>query len=244
MIRSYVRHSPSSLNLFCASLSTFVLERVIGVRQVVGVPAHRGVAVEDGVTLGLLDPDAPFEDCVDAAFTRYDTLTALSPDDRREKYRATMPGMIGQALAELRPYGVPSSTQDFIEWQPDGLLLPIVGYSDYHWAGHNITVDLKTTERMPSEVKVNHARQISLYVASNNADARIVYSTPKKCEAFSVDNIDAHREALHRIALKVEKFLALSDDPQFFLDIVAPDLENFYWAGPASRQLAFEHFGI
>ena len=150
----------------------------------------------------------------------------------------------GQALDELRPYGVPSKTQVKVEWRPDGLELPIIGFLDYHWDRHNITTDLKTSDRMPSEVKVNHARQVALYVTSNNADARVTYCTPKKCQTYSIDNIDEHRKALHRIAVKVEKFLALSDDPKFFLDITAPDLESFYWGNPAARQLAFEHFGI
>ena len=96
---------------------------------------------------------------------------------------------------------------------PEGRALPIVGYSDYHWADHNITADLKTTERMPSEVKVGHARQVALYVTSNNAAARVTYCTPKKCQTYAIDNIDEHRKALHRIALKVENFLSLSDDP-------------------------------
>jgi hypothetical protein len=244
VIEGYKHHSPSSLNLFAASNAMWVLEKVLGLKQPVGVPAHRGVAVEDGVTVGLINPDASFEACANVALTRYDTLTAMSIDDRRGKYRTTIPDMVEQALRELRPYGVPSSTQDFVEWRPEGLALPIVGYSDYHWADHNITADLKTTERMPSEVKVGHARQVALYVTSNNANARITYSTPKKCQTYAIDNIDEHRKALHRIALKVEKFLTLSDDPRFFLDITAPDLESFYWGNPAARQLAFEHFGI
>ena len=59
MIESYVRHSPSSLNLFAAEPAMFVLERIMGIKQTVGVPAHRGVAVEDGVTAGLANLQAP-----------------------------------------------------------------------------------------------------------------------------------------------------------------------------------------
>ena len=73
MIESYVRHSPSALNMFAASPAMFVLERVLGLKQVVGVPAHRGVAVEDGVTAGLTDLKAPVKDCVDVATTKYDS---------------------------------------------------------------------------------------------------------------------------------------------------------------------------
>ena len=68
------------------------------------MPAHRGVAVEEGVALGLLNPNVSLEACVAVAFTKYDTLTAMSTDERREKYRATIPNMIQRALIELRDY--------------------------------------------------------------------------------------------------------------------------------------------
>jgi hypothetical protein len=244
MIANYIRHSPSALNLFAASPAMFVLERVLMIKQPVGVPAHRGVGVEDGVTFGLLNPNASLAECVDVAQLKYDTLTALSTDDRRQKYRDNISDMVAMALEELRPYGIPSHTQGLVEWKPEGLTLPIIGIFDYHWADHNITTDLKTTERMPSQIKVNHAKQVALYVTSNNAAARVTYTTPKKCVTYNVENTDEHRAALHQIALKVEKFLALSDDPQFFIDITVPDLDSFYWTAPAARQLAYEHWHI
>jgi hypothetical protein len=244
MIANYIRHSPSALNLFAASPAMFVLERVLMIKQPVGVPAHRGVGVEDGVTFGLLNPNASLAECVDIAQLKYDTLTALSTDDRRQKYRDNISDMVAMALEELRPYGIPSHTQGLVEWKPEGLTLPIIGIFDYHWADHNITTDLKTTERMPSAIKINHAKQVALYVTSNNAAARITYATPKKCVTYNVENTDAHRTALHQIALKVEKFLALSNDPQFFIDITVPDLDSFYWTAPAARQLAYEHWHI
>ena len=240
----YERHSPSSCNLFCASPSMFVLEKVLGVRQPMGVPAHRGVAVEDGVTAGLLDPKATNEACIDVAFKKYDTITALSGDRRRDDYRATIPAMVTTALKELRPYGIPSRCQGFIEAKPDGLKLPVVGYFDYEWAQHGILVDLKTTEKLPSSIKPPHARQVSFYCESDNFDARLSYVTPKKVATYKVENIREHRAALFQIAQRIENFLALSDDPAFFTSITAPDVESFYWSGPPSRQLAFEHWKI
>lgn len=239
------RHSPSSLNLFSAAPAMFVLERILGKRQPVGVPAHRGTAIEDGVAVGLLDPAAPIATCIDAAHKRYDTLTALSPDARRERYRETIADMVTEALAELRPYGVPTKTQGLVEWKPDDLQYPIVGYYDFYWADHGIVVDLKTTEKMPSEIKIPHARQVALYTAaiSDNIDGRLTYCTPKKRTTYRLENARAHREALYEIARRVERFLTLSDDPQFFLGITVPDLDSFYWGGPA-RQLAYEHWKI
>jgi hypothetical protein len=237
-------HSPSSLNLFCASPAMFVVEKILGIRQPVGAPAHRGTAVEAGVTYGLLNPDAPTDDCTAVALEKYDTLMALSPDRRRGSFRETISPMMVLALQELRPYGIPSQCQGYVEWKPEGLRLPIIGYFDFHWEQHNITVDLKTSERLPPAVKIPHARQVALYCASNNADGRVSYATPHKHVTFQVENIHAHRQALHRIALRVERFLSLSDDPQFYVDITAPDLESFYWGAPAARQLAFENWGI
>lgn len=240
----FVRHSPSSLNLFAASPALFVLEKILGHRQPGSAPMYRGTAVEDGVTHGLMNQEATLAECNAVAFKKYDTITALSTDSRREDYRATIPDMVKAALEELRPYGIPSQCQGFIEWKPAGLQYPIVGYFDYHFADSNTTVDLKTSEKMPSSVKVPHARQVALYVTSNNADARITYVTPKKRATYQVENIDAHRHALHQMAIKCEAFLALSEDPEFFKAITLPDLDSFYWSGPPMRQLAYELWKI
>lgn len=240
------RHSPSSLNLFCAAPALFVLERVLGRRQPVGVPAHRGTAIEAGVTAGLLDLDKPVEDCIEIAETRYCALTALSGDPRRALYGADIPGMVRTALDELRPYGVPTSTQGYVEWRPYGLNAPIVGYYDFAWEDRGILVDLKTSEKLPSSIKAAHARQISLYAAaiSDNIDPRLAYVTPKKRATYRLENVRQHREALYRIALAVERFLALSNDPEFFVSITAPDCESFYWNAPQARQSAFEVWGL
>lgn len=244
MTLEYERHSPSALNLFAASPAMFVLERVLGRKQPVGAPAHRGVAVEEGVTAGLVDLKASIPSCINVALTKYDALTALTSDPRRDQYRATIGSMVTAALKELRKYGEPSETQGFVTWQPDGLKLPIVGYFDYEWNEHGILGDLKTTEKMPSQIKTGHARQVALYALSDNVDARLIYVTPKRLEVYGLENIKRHRDALHKIALAVEKFLALSDDPQFFVDITAPDLDSFYWGTPPARQLAYEVWGI
>ena len=240
----YDHHSASSTSLFCASTAMWVAEKVLGLRQPVGAPAHRGIAIEDGVTHGLMNPDASLAECVKVAIIKYDTLMAVSPDARREKYRETISDMVRQALAELRPYGVPSGVQGRVEWKPDGLRLPVIGFFDFEWAQHGIIVDLKTTEKLPSQIKISHARQAAFYASSDNMAARLTYVTPKKCETYELENIREHREALRQIAMRIENFLALSDDPEFFKSITVPDLESFYWGGPTARQLAFEHWGV
>jgi len=240
---NYVRHSPSSLNLFSSCLSMFVMEKIVGRRQPVGLAAHRGTAVEDGVAAGLMDAELPITDCVEKALTKFRELAALSTDPRREKVENTIASMVERALNELRPYGKPSSTQGFIEWKPDGLTHPIVGYYDFAWEDHGVIVDLKTTEKLPSEVKAAHARQVALYTGGN-LEGRLAYITPAKSAVYRLENVAEHRQALHKMALACEKFLALSEDPDFFVSITAPDIESFYFATPQARHAAFELWGV
>lgn len=223
----------------------YVLERVLGHRQPVGTPAHRGTAVEAGVALGLMQ-GAPDDDAVVEALKVYDRLTALSADARRATHREDIDGMVRSALQELRPYGKPSSTQGKVVWQPDGLGAPILGYYDFRWDEHGLIVDLKTTERMPSEIKTAHARQVSLYAAGggDNFEGRLAYVTPRKRATYRLENTKEHLAALANIARVVERFLSLSDDPSFFTSITVPDLESFYWNGPRARQLAFEQWAV
>ena len=187
----YNHHSPSSLNQFAASPALFVLERILGLKQVVGSPAHRGVGVEAGVSYGLINPKAGEKECIEAAYTAYDTVSALSPDERKEKYRGNIPDMVAMALDELRPYGKPTSVQGHITRDFPGLQLPILGYYDFIWEDKGVVVDLKTTERMPSEIKIPHARQVSLY-CGDNQEGRLTYTTPKKCATYRLENIREH----------------------------------------------------
>ncbi|HXT26162.1 MAG TPA: PD-(D/E)XK nuclease family protein [Candidatus Eisenbacteria bacterium] len=244
MIPTYLRHSASKLNLYAECPSMFIAEYVIGEKQSVGSPAHRGVAVEDGVSHGLNDLDASLKDCVDVAHMKYDTLSALSGDPRREKYRETIADMVKTALKELRGYGKPDGMQGLVEWKPEGLKLPIVGYYDYQWSQHGMLADLKTTERMPSEIKIGHARQVALYAASDNLDARLIYVTPRKLETYRLENVLAHREALRKIAVNVENLLSLSDNPAYYLTLFAPALDSFYWGNPEARATAYKLWGI
>ena len=238
----YKRHSPSALNLYAACPSMFVLERILGIKQPVGAIAHRGVAIEEGVAHGLKNPGATDGECYELALARYDILTVLSGDARREKMRADIPDMVIQAIDELRPLGIPSETQGFIEHHAPELDLPIVGYFDFKWEDKGLIYDLKTSDRMPSEIKVAHARQVSLYT-SDNQEGRLTYCTPKKCQTLRLENVRQHKQALINIALQVERLLRMSDEPEFFKFIV-PDLDSFYWGSPVARQLAFQHWGI
>lgn len=235
--------SPSRLSLFAAEPAVFVLQYLLKRTVPVGAAAHRGTAAEAGVTRGLVEGLAT-EACQGIALLEFDRLTALSGDPNRQKERDAVPGCVEQALEQLRPYGVPDQVQTRIETNLDDIPVPIIGFLDYAWSQHGILVDLKTQLRLTSEISVGHGRQVSIYMRATNYAGRLCYATPKKSAVYEVENAAVHITALTQIAYRLQRFLAISDDPQELASIVCPDYEDFRWNNPVARQLGAEVYGF
>lgn len=238
--------SPSTCNTFAASPAAFVLQKCLKKNNVVGAAAHRGTAVEEGVAHGLMNPGASLADCTKIALEKFNTLCAFLTGDKVDKERNGIAGMVEMGLAELRPYGIPSSTQGLISHQFDGLAVPMIGYYDFEWEQHGRLTDLKTSHALTSKIKINHARQVALYRAArgDNLQAMITYITPKKRATYALENAREHVAALGKIGMAIQKFLSLSDDPMELASFVIPDVESFYFDDPATRQAVFEVWGI
>jgi len=238
--------SPSSCNTFVSSPAAFVLQKCMKKTNPVGPAAHRGTASETGIAHGLLDPGASVEECVTVAREQFNSLTALKPDPRTDKERDAIAGFVKQGLAELRPYGVPSSLQGHVSHTVEGLSVPIIGYYDFEWAHKGVLIDLKTTHRLPSKISLPHARQVSLYkaVRGDNLSARISYTTPAKVATYELENYRQHLEALERVALTIQKFLSISEDPLELASLVVPDVDSFYFDDAMTRQEVFNIWGV
>lgn len=241
--------SASQANLFAAAPALWVMEKLLGHKSAPGCAAHRGTAAERGIEAGLFEPTRPVEDCISIALDEYDRLAALSGDPNKQKERDAIPGIVRTALAELRQYGVPTrpenERQHKIEVRLEDVPVPVIGYLDFLWDGHGILLDLKTQLRLASEIKEPHARQVALYVkAHGNYQARIAYATPSRIGVYALENAKEHLEALRRIFITMNRFLAVSKDPQELVGIVCPDYGSFYWNDPATRAKGFEIFGF
>jgi hypothetical protein len=239
--------SPSSCNLFATSPWMWCLEKLFKIRSPVGSAAHRGSAVEAGVDHGLFNLEASLEECQAVAVKRYNELTALMKDNSREKNLDAIPGYVAQGLAELRPYGTPSHSQQRMEVRLEGVSVPFVGYLDYYWEHHGILTDLKTQAALQSEISTPHARQVSMYgpAISNNLDLRLTYVTPKKAATYRLENAHLHVQALANIGRTIERFLSVSDSADELIRMLVPDVEHFYISSnPIARQKAFEIAGV
>lgn len=224
----------------------FVLTKVLKYPNTVGAAAHRGTSVETGVAHGLFNPTAPVSECVEKAMEQFRTLTALSGDPRVDKETIAIPDMVRLGLQELRPYGIPSSAQGQIHYDVEGLGVHLTGYYDFEWEQQGVLIDLKTTHALPSQISVSHAMQVSLYKAArgDNLSARLTYVTSKKTHTLELENHRDHLASLTKVALTIQKFLSLSNDPQELASIVVPDTDSFYFNDTMTRQAAFEVWGI
>jgi len=146
----------------------------------------------------------------------------------------------------LSAYGKPTSTQGAIKYEVEGLAVPLIGFYDMEWENHGILIDLKTTHALPSKISTNHARQVALYCAArgDNLDARITYVTSKKSATYQLENKREHVKALETIALTIQRFLSISDDPKYLASLVVPDVDSFYFSDPLARQNAFNVWGL
>lgn len=252
MTTSFERHglthlSASQLNTWMAAPSFWVMEKLLGFKGQMGCAVHRGSAVEDGVSLGLFDPNAEPQACIDAALAVYDRKTALNGDDRRQMERDGIPGMVGQGLS-LREHGLPTRPNSFqhkVEIRMEGVSIPVIGYLD--WLYGEEIIDLKTTHRVPSAMSEQHLRQASIYKTAHfDKRVRFFYASPKKSEKHTLtrDQYDVAMRQLTCAAQRLERFLGLSDDPQELASLVPHTTDTFYFSSPAAKAEAIKTFGF
>lgn len=241
-----IKHlSPSSINAFANSPALWVMERLLDRKVPGGAKMNRGTAVEKGIVAGLYNPDLSEADCIEIAQAEFRQLSIMSSDAGKDKEIKDIPAYVRAGIKLLRPLGIPTTNQEGVEIAMDGVSVPVIGYIDLYYKEHGI-VDIKTKGRMPSNIDTKDARQLAFYqvATSDNYQVRACYLTPIKASLCSVENPRAHYNALRNIALSLQRFLAISDDPKVLAGLVAPDVDSFYFNSPILRQHAFEVYGV
>lgn len=228
-----LRHlSASSLNLYSAEPALWVLRYLHGFRDDVGPKAWRGQAVEAGLDWWLYKQDRDGAlDAAKVAYVERETEFAgnndgVVPDDADTVGEGIEP-MLDQAIEATKDFGLPLARQFKIEHWLDGIEVPVIGYIDYDF--EDFLFDLKTTERLPSEPRPEHCRQVALYAAAQKKKAKLVYVTPKKYAVYEVEDADQHLRRLSRMAHSVRALLAMSDSVTMAAQVFAPNYESFYW---------------
>ena len=223
------------------------------IRGGMSVHAARGIGTEEGVAWGLKHPEASIEECIEVAVGKFNELTALSAQgsDARDKQRNVLqgystsrseyPGTVRVAVEALRPMGIPSGHGEKINVKLDGIDIPVIGYKDFSWSNHGFSIDLKTTERMPSSISADHRLQLAIYnLASGNQAQRVVYCTPKEATILELSQDEAReaiKEATHIASVLIAQLTAASTAEEFVRNQI-PDFTGFRWHDDARAKAA------
>lgn len=246
-----IRHlSYSAIDMFRTDPAAWLLRYPMRIRGGSNSNMWRGIAAEDGLEQYLTDEFGTMsvEDAVAAARKRFAKETALmASDNGRDKAMADLEGYVTNAIEAMKPFGRPAATQTRLSLRFDNCPVEIMGFDDFSYTDPNLSIDLKTTGRMPSQIMDNHKRQGALYQAMRpDYDIKFCYVTPKKFEIYDLDKDEAAEllEEYKVTVKKMETFLSLSNDATELASIFAPSYSSFYWNDPIMRSEAKRVFGV
>lgn len=229
--------SPSSINTWRDSPGLWALKYLGKFRDDAGPSAWRGNAVEKGLHSWLLRKKR--ELAVDEAFAVFDgeALGEIREDITAE--RSLIEPMLDMAIKESErfPCGL-LGAQTRVELSVPDLSVAIIGYADFLLEDGSI-VDLKTTKRLPSSAKPDHARQAALYSAARKAPASLMYVTDKRAATYPIgDNEREHLIAeLSRDALSLQRFLERQPNAETAIQSLPMQSDSFRWSEAATAKL-------
>lgn len=220
--------SYSSLSKFRAAPNVWALSYLFRVKDDAGPAAWRGRAVEAGLDRLLWG-----EDMAAAEAAMRDEWLELTGGEVTEEIRSIamdLTAFLKQAHAATKDMGTPLTRQTRVQIEIPGLDIPLIGYTDYRWGDKGL--DLKTTLRMPSEPRPDHAEQMAIYAKATGLPFSLLYVTPKKWAIHETMDDGSALESVFRTAHALVHAIKKADDPRDFMRMYAPDFSSFYWSPP------------
>lgn len=248
MNRQYTSHS--EIWKYRTDPAAWHLSYNMGVRGSTNANMARGNAIEHALELMLTDEFGAMtlEKAVERGVAEFRKETSLVvPPTEREKVVEQIPAFVEQAMEAFSQFGECISTQNRLEIDL-GVGLPVIGYDDFEFAGEpKLSVDLKTTTRMPSVMPDMAMQQASIYQAAR-PDHKIVfvYVTPKKWQVFEVEKTDTVEviESVKKAIKAMQTMRGLTNDPMELASLFAPSYSSFYWNDPIMRAEAKRIYGV
>lgn len=220
--------SYSSIAKFRAAPNVWALSYLFGIRDDAAPAAWRGQSVEAGLDKLLWGYD--FDMAFAETKRRWDELAQGVVDDKAAKEYEQLEDFLKQAHAAIKGKPMPLTRQSKIEIDIPGIDIPLIGYTDYRWNDHGL--DLKTTLRMPSEARPDHAEQMAVYQKATGIPFRLLYVSPKRWSICEVVGVDAALERVYQAAHALVHAIRKADDPNDFFRMFACDFSSFYWSPP------------
>ena len=247
--------SPSQLNRPTAN---WVFEYVYLTKDqrrtiTVGENAAYGTAVHGGIQ-SVLCAGNDVNTAVEHAVMEFDFHPADENADKRVHYRDLIGTAIELGIEELASWSK-SEAEMRIEWQPEGLAVPIMGFVDMSQPFRGRLLEMKTKAPRqgavkkdgtrgwvkaptPKEPEWSHIQQCAVYHKATGLEPNIAYIsdhtvtvfTPENCEKLQEQAIEFAAEQLRQKALKRQNLLKISTDPKVLASILEADFDHpFYW---------------
>ena len=243
--------SPSAINMWATAPCAFVAKYLLGRKFKFSNAARAGTLVEEAV-VKVLTAGHTQDDATKDAVGEYNKACAFGASDADLKRGAAIPGMIENAIAELKQYGEPEMGTDLVYGKKqkkvemlckgDGWELPVIGYLDFYYPKHGLVIDLKTTMQAPSNMSDEHIRQGGFYRgAMGNHAVKFLYVTGKKAVWHEVPDHAPVLGEIKTILNRQEKFLSLGDAEKL-RSLVPVNQGAYFWNG--DEDLRREIYGI
>lgn len=247
--------SPSQLNRPVANwLFEYVYLSKDQRRQItVGENAAYGSAVHGGIQ-SVLCGGLDVEESITTAQMEFDFHPADESAEKREHYRELIPSAINEGINALGEWQG-SEAELRVEWQPEGLAVPIIGFVDMASSYRKKFLEMKTKAprlgavkkdgtrgwvkaATPKEPEWSHIQQAAVYWKATGFEPNIAYVsdhsvtefTPGNCEKMSQEVMEFAAQDMFIKAMKRQNLLKISTDPKVLASIVEADFDHpFYW---------------
>jgi hypothetical protein len=234
-------------NAPCAWIAKYLLDRKFSFSNA----AKAGTLAEEAV-VKILAHGQSEETAITEAMAEYNRACLFGCSDADTKRGAAIPGMIQQAVDQLKQYGEPDMNCDLIYGKRqhkatmlckgDNWDLPVEGYLDFYYPKQGLIIDLKTTMRLPSQMSDEHLRQGAFYKgAFGNHGVRFLYVSGKNHVWHEVAEPGPILNEFKTILTRQERFLRLGS-AELLQSIVPVVSDSFYWSG--DETIRQELYGI
>lgn len=224
------RLSPSQLTLYRANPCLWLGKYRFGWREDFGPAASRGNAIEAGLNHALSDSVRLVDRSLPYAMERFELDAQGVADDDVQKQRELIEPMLAQAIMACGGWPSGPMYQVRVEHHIEGVSVPILGYLDFEWADR--IVDLKTTERIPSEPRADHILQCAIYSDARKKPASLLYVSGKKFQWYELtpEQIAEGLADARRAAQAIESLCIVFDTPQKAARVMTPNFDDFRWS--------------
>lgn len=250
-LHNITHSSPSSINMYANAPCAWVAKYLLGRSFNFSNAAKAGTLAEEAV-VNILANGWDEGKAIAEAIGEYNKALAFGASDADRKRGDAIPGMVTQAVAELKQYGEPDVNCDLIYGKRqhkaemlckgDGWELPVTGYLDFYYPQHGLIIDLKTTMRLPSEMSDEHMRQGAFYKGVKGHHAvRFLYVSGKGMKVFEVGDAGPVLAEFKTLLTRQERFLRLGN-ADLLKSVVPVNASSFYWS--SDSELRKTLFGI